>query len=138
MGRELPEQILVDQHCLVESFRTGTGGTFTRQRDYITVRLESIKGPGNAWVDYEVPGIGPRQQGPRGQFDPASPAVALPFQSTSRLPAVPVSYMPAQTTTSGRTGTSRSPLLRCAARPRVTVRTLSCRTAFGARTSKCN
>jgi hypothetical protein len=79
VGRELPEQILVDQHCLVESFGTGTGGTFTRQRDYITVRLESIKGPGNAWVDYEVPGIVPRQQGPRGQFDPASPAVAFTF-----------------------------------------------------------
>jgi len=79
VGRELPEQILVDQHCLVESFSTGTGGTFTRQRDYITVRLESIKGAGNAWVDYEVPGMVPRQQGPRGQFDAASPAVAFTF-----------------------------------------------------------
>ncbi len=69
----------IDQHCLVESFSTGTGGTFTRRMDYVTVRNESLHGPGTVWVDYEIPGIMPRQVGPRGQFDTAHHAAAFTF-----------------------------------------------------------
>ena len=72
----------VDQHCLVEPYSTGTGGTFTRRMDYVTVRVESLKGPGTVWVDYEIPGMIPRQVGPRGQFDTPHHAVGFTFPIT--------------------------------------------------------
>jgi hypothetical protein len=78
-GLTLPGPAEVNQHCLVESYSMGTGSSFTRQRDFLTVRIESLHGPGNAWVDYEIPGIVPRQEGPRGQFDPVSRGVAFTF-----------------------------------------------------------
>ena len=124
-GPDGPFAAEIDQHCLVESFSTGTGGTFTRRMDYVTVHFDSGNGPGTAWVDYEIPGMIPRQVGPRGQFDSANHAVGLTFPIPSRLLNPRFTYILAR---SGPTAAriklrSRSTLPRRVARPPATAGT---------------